>query len=336
MEYQSTNLVEFLYKWRKPLILLPLLAGIIAAVFSSPMFITPKYQSTVIVFPSTTNSVSKALLPQTGYADQDILEFGSEEEAEQLLQILNSDEIRDSIVAKYNLMEHYDIDSESPYKMTELRETFSDNVEFRRTEFMSVEISVLDEDPQTAADIANEISRLLDLVKTRIQRERAYIGLQIVQNAYNTIKEEAKTLEMGLKELRLKGVHDYESQAAVYSEQLATAIVERGHNHSSTRELEYKLDTLAKYGGRYVDMRDELELLKEEEIKIKTKLDQARVDYNQNLPATFKVNSAYPAEKKTYPIRSLIVLISMIGTFVSTLVLILVVSAYKDVRKKQA
>ncbi len=336
MEYQSTNLVAFLYKWRKPLIILPLVAGVLAAIFSAPAFIPPKYKSTVIVFPSTTNSVSKAILPQTGYADQDILEFGAEEEAEQLLQILNSDEIRDTMVERFNLMKHYDIDPESPFRMTELRETFSDNVEFRRTEFMSVEISVLDEDPDTAAMIANDISKILDRVKRRIQRERAYIGLQIVQGSYDQIKREAKTLEEGLKQLRQKGVHDYESQAAVYSEQLATSIVERGPNHSSTQALENKLDTLAKYGGRYVDMRDELELLKEEEIKIKTKLDQAKVDYNQNLPATFKVNSAYPAEKKTYPIRSLIVLISMMGTFVGTLVLILGLSAYKDARSKAA
>lgn len=336
MDYQSTNLLAFLYKWRKPLLILPLLAGVAAAVFSGPGFIHPKYKSTVVVFPSTTNSVSKAILPQTGYTDEDILEFGAEEEAEQLLQILHSDEIRDTMVAKYDLMRHYDIDMESPFRLTELRETFSDNVEFRRTEFMSVEISVLDESPDTAAMIANDISSLLDRVKTRIQKERAYIGLQIVTNSYNQIKQEARQLENGLKELRLKGVHDYESQAAVYSEQLAIAIVERGVHDARVKELENKLDTLAKYGGRYVDMRDELELLKEEEIKIKTKLDQAKVDYNQNLPATFKVNLAFPAEKKTYPIRSLIVLISMMGTFIATLIVILAITAYNDVRKTKA
>ncbi|NVK26765.1 MAG: hypothetical protein HWE14_01910 [Flavobacteriia bacterium] len=335
MEYQSTNLITFLYKWRKPLIILPLVSAIAAAVLSGPTFITPKYQSSVTVYATTTNSISKAILPQTGFGDEDVLEFGDEERAEQLLQILNTDEIRDSIVAKYNLMEHYDIDPESPYRQTELRETFSDNVEFRRTEFSSVEISVLDEDPQMAADIANDINRLLNKVKNRIQRERAYLALQIVENSYQQIRAEERKLEDALRDLRVnKGVHDYEAQASVYSEQIAMATVELGPNHERTRALRESLDTIAKYGGRYVDMREELQLLKEEEIKIKTKLDQARVDYNQSLPASFEINSAYPAEKKTYPIRSLIVLISMMGTFIATLVIILVVSAYNDVRKK--
>lgn len=335
MEYQSTNLITFLYKWRKPLIILPLVSGIAAAIFSGPTFITPKYQSTVVVYATTTNSISKAILPQTGFADEDVLEFGDEERAEQLLQILNTDEIRDSIVSKYNLMEHYDIDPESPYKLTELRETFSDNVEFRRTEFSSVEISVLDEDPQMAADIANDISRLLNKVKNRIQRERAYLALQIVDNSYKAIRAEERSLEDALRRLRVeKGVHDYEAQAAVYSEQIAMATVELGPSHPRTQALKESLDTIAKYGGRYVDMREELQLLKEEEIKIKTKLEQVKVDYNQSLPASFEINSAFPAEKKTYPIRSLIVLISMMGTFIAALVLILVVSAYNDVRKK--
>lgn len=335
MEYQSTNLITFLYKWRKPLIILPLVSAIAAAILSGPSFITPKYQSTVVVYATTTNSISKAILPQTGFADEDVLEFGDEERAEQLLQILNTDEIRDSIVAKYNLMEHYDIDPESPYKRTELRETFSDNVEFRRTEFSSVEISVLDEDPQMAADIANDISRLLNMVKNRIQRERAGLALEIVNNSYKQIRTEERTLEDALRKLRVeKGVHDYEAQAAVYSEQIAMATVELGPDHPRTRALRESLDTIAKYGGRYVDMREELQLLKEEEIKIKTKLDQARVDFNQSLPAAFEINSAFPAEKKTYPIRSLIVLISMMGTFIATLVIILVVTAYNDVRKK--
>ena len=35
-------------------------------------------------------------------------------------------------------------------------------------------------------------------------------------------------------------------------------------------------------------IRDELQLLKEEEVKLKTKFDQAKVDVNQNLPATLK------------------------------------------------
>ena len=78
MDTTSQNLLHFLFQWRKPLVIIPLLAGISAAIASMPIFIDTLYESTVIVFPSTTNSPSKALLPQDSYQDQDFLEFGAE------------------------------------------------------------------------------------------------------------------------------------------------------------------------------------------------------------------------------------------------------------------
>ena len=332
--FDSTNLIVYMYKWKVPLLSLTLVAAVLAVVFSGPFFIKPKFKSTVTVFPTTTNSLSKALLPQQfSSRGQDILEFGEEEQAEQLLQILNSDEIRNQIIEKYDLMNHYDIDPEGDYVRTSLYETFNDNISYRRTEYMSVEINVLDTDPDTAALIANDIVLLLDKAKNRIQKERANKGLSIIEGEYFSLKDQVKEMEDELTFLRYKGVHDYESQSSVYSEQLATAIIE-DKSGKAAKEIQSKLDTLAKYGGTYVSLRDELSLLKDELIKMKTKYDQAKVDVNQSLPASFTVNSAYPAEKKSYPTRWLIVLLSAIGTFMFTLVAILIIDTIGKARKK--
>jgi len=331
--FDSTNLIVYLYNWRLPLIVVSLIAGILAAIFSGPKFIDPLFESTVTVFPSTTNSLSKALLPQKfASRGQDILEFGKEEEAEQLLQILNTDEIRDSIIRKYNLMDHYHVDASGKYAKTELYKTFSSNISFRRTEFMSVEISVLDTDPDTAAFIANDIVVLLDMVKNRIQRERANQGLKIIQGEYFGLRKEVKSLEDSLTLLRYKGVHDYETQSSVLNEQLATALIEGKSN--AVKTIERKLDTLAKYGGTYVSLRDDLSYMKEEVVKLKTAYDQAKVDVSQSLPATFPVNNAYPAEKKKYPIRWLVVALSMLGSFTATLISILIWDTIRSSRKK--
>ena len=65
--------------------------------------------------------------------------------------------------------------------------------------------------------------------------------------------------------------------------------------------------------------------MKEEEVKLKTKFDQAKVDVNQNLPATFKVDEARPAERKTYPKRSVLILAIGFVAFVLVLFSLLVV-----------
>jgi capsular polysaccharide biosynthesis protein len=335
MEYNSTFLLQFLYQWRKPLLALPLVAGLLGVVASSSWFIKPLYKSSVIVFPATTNSVSKVLLPQTSFSEDDMLAFGAEEQAEQLIQILNSDEIFDTIAVKFNLLKHYDLDPTGKYKMTYLREEFNDKISFQRTQFMSVEIQVLDTDPKMAADIANEIVDMLDRVKSRIQRNRAGFGFKIVKGEYDKVRDDVLEMDAELRNLRKKGVHDYEQQSAVISEQLATAILEE-KDKKIVRELQNMLDTLARYGGRYVALRDELYLLKQEEVKIRTKLDQARVDAEQSMPATFRVTKAIPAERKTYPVRWLIVAVSMFSAFVGTMLFILVANAIKDLRLKEA
>ncbi len=335
--FDSSNLIIYLYKWRIPLLGVAVLAAILAAIFSGPSFIDPKYKSTVTIFPTTTNSLSKALLPQQfASRGQDILEFGAEEEAEQLLQILNSDEIRNRIIERYNLMDHYGIDSNSRFVRTEMYDNFDDNISFERTEFMSIEISVLDTDPDTAALIANDIVLLLDEAKNRIQKERALQGLKIIEGEYEELKNEVLKLEDSLTALRYKGVHDYEGQSAVYSEQLAFEIASNGEDSWQARGIKVKLDTLAKYGGPYVSIRDELQYLRGQMVQIKTRLDQARVDVEQFLPASFKVNLAYPAEKKSYPTRWLIVAISALGAFVFTLIVILILDTIRHAKAQEA
>ena len=189
MEYSSSNLISFVYKNWKPLVIIPFLSMVVAVVFSGPTFIKPLFESQVILFPSTTNSVSKALLPQTnGYGDEDIFEYGDEQQAEQLLQILSSGEIRDSVISKFDLMNHYDIDPASDFPRTKLFKEYEGKIEFNRTQFMSVEINVLDTDPQIAADIANYISKLVDKVKRRVACNRAEMGLEIVKSEYKNLQ----------------------------------------------------------------------------------------------------------------------------------------------------
>ena len=157
-DFDSSNILVFLYYWRKPVIIITLSALIASVIFSAPFFIPPKYKSTVIMYPVSTSSISKALLSENSGDKRDIMELGEDEQAEQMLQILNSNRIRDKIIDRYHLMEHYNIDSASRYKLTKLYNLYESNIKFRRTEFMAVSSTVYDKDPQIAANIANDIA----------------------------------------------------------------------------------------------------------------------------------------------------------------------------------
>lgn len=314
--FNSISLLLFLWKWRK--FLLIILGGAIVVSSVVSLMITPKYQSRVIMFPTSTNSISKALISDNSGPDQDIMEFGEEEQAEQLLQVLSSSIIRDKIIEKYDLMTHYEIDPESRYKLTNLHTEYNSNIKFNRTKYMAVEITVMDKDPQIAADIANDIAALLDSVMNDMQKERSVKAFQIVERTYLDLEAHIVKMEDSLSWLRSRGIHDYESQSERMFEALSKEYAKG--NVAGINALESQLDTLAKYGGAYVSIRDALEYDKKQLSEMKLKYEEAKIDAQEFLPHKFIVDRAYKAEKKAYPVRWLIVAVSTFSTFFLALI----------------
>ena len=321
-EFNSSNLVIFLYKWRKPLFIVMLSALFGSWFFSLPWFITPKFKSTVIMFPASTNSISKALLSAQYSKGQDLVEIGEQEQAEQLLQILNSSRIRNRIIYKFHLMQHYGIDTSSNYKYSKLYREYEDNISFRRTEFMAVQITVYDEDPQLAADIANGISSLLDTVKNEMQRQRSVKGLQIVEQEYNDLLKEKNNIVDSLVKLGSLGINDVEYQSEVLNQALAGAIT--SGNRNAQNALQKKLDVLGQYGGVYMALKNALEFKTEQLTLLQTKYKEAKVDAETSLPVKFVVSDAYKAERKSYPLRWLIMLVSTVSALFLAVIVIMV------------
>lgn len=325
-EFDSSGLLFFIYRWRKTLIIVFVMAVIASWIFSSPFFITPKYQSSVIMFPVATNSISKALISQKSGIKEDILGFGEEEQAEQMLQILNSNRIRDRIIAKYDLLNHYDIKPGSKYRMTRLIREYENNITFRRTEYMAVKISVLDKDPVMAADIASSISELMDSTKNLMQKERSMMALKIVDTKYHELQREINQIVDSLRVLGQLGVHDYESQSEVLNQQLAIAISK--NDKQAINALEKKMSVLAEYGSIFLSLKNTLEYKTEQITLLKAKYEEAKVDAEQELPQKFIVNSAYVAEKKSYPVRWMIVVVSTLSALMLTIICIIIMESF--------
>ncbi|MCS6981654.1 MAG: Wzz/FepE/Etk N-terminal domain-containing protein [Flavobacteriales bacterium] len=327
--FNSTGIIDFLVRRWKPLLFITILAGVLAGAAS--LLIRDKYKSTVVLFPATTHSLSKVLMDVQGISRADLLAFGVEEDADQMIQILNSDEIRERIIQKYNLMEHYRINPKRRFAQTRLREKFERNISFRRTEYLSVEISVLDEDPQMAARIANDIAALLDSAKNRMQQERAAEALKILEQEYADLQVMVRELEDSLTAVRLLGINDYASQAEVLNEQYAIALAR--NNYTAANALKAKLDVLSRYGGAYVSLMEQLEHYHDQLALLKIKLKELRMDATRPITHKFIVNKAMPAEKKSYPRRSLIVLAACVGAFLVTLFTLIGIENYQTYKK---
>jgi uncharacterized protein involved in exopolysaccharide biosynthesis len=303
--YNFNSVDLLIYIWNKRIILAAVgfLAGVASIVIS--LMITPMFQSRVIMFPASNASVSKDLLSQNYSGRQNVHGFGEEEQAEQLLQILNSEPIRTRIIEKYNLMEHYEIETDAKYPLTELYSRYRSNIKSRLTEYMSVEISVMDRDPEYAANMANDISDLVDTVYNNMKKERAREALRLVEHEYQEAVQNLALLRDSLNLL---------------SRQFSSGRTNSGD----------LLSVLSENGAMYLTMnslvRAESQLVSELSLRYK----EARLEAEQNLSYKFVVERAFPSEKKAYPKKSLIVIVSTLASLLFALIVLIIVDNIRD------
>jgi uncharacterized protein involved in exopolysaccharide biosynthesis len=327
--FSSIDLIVFAWEKRIPLIIISAVAALAAIIIS--LLMTNLFKSQVVLFPAPNTSVSKYLLSDQYAGRIGLLAFGEEEQTEQMLQVLQSDQIKNRVIQKYDLMNHYKIDPDFRFKYTLLDKKFKKYIKFKRTKYMSIVIEVLDRDPQTAANIANDISNLVDSTMNRIQRDRALIAFQLVEKEYIDAANHIKLLEDSLNVLRSIGIYEYEKQSEVITTGYADAVVK--NNKQAIKIFEDQLLLLGKYGGAYMSVRDFIIYEKENFADLKQKYAEAKVETEQILPQKFVVDSAVPAERKTYPKRSIIVIQSTLSAFVLGYILLLIISVIRKNKK---
>ena len=310
-KFESLDIIRFFIRHYKPITAITLIGAVVSAVIS--MLITPQYESSAIIFAASNTSISKELLTDISRSSKNILQFGEDEEAEQILQILQSNKIKKYLIKKYNLLQHYEL-ANAAYPNTALAQKMAENITFNRTRYQSIKISVLDKNPKIAAAMVGDILQLLDTVYNQIQKKRALQALKIVQKEYNRKNKLKQQITDSLNLIRKLGIYDYQAQSKAYSVAMANAI-EKG-NTLAQNKIQTDIDILQKYGGIFTDLNAQLEYLNEQISLLEAKLSEARVDYEQNLPHKFVVDPPFVPEKKAKPIRWLIVVISTLGGFI--------------------
>ncbi|MBI34523.1 MAG: hypothetical protein CMP67_04075 [Flavobacteriales bacterium] len=309
--FDSSNLYVFLYKYKLHLGVLLILSSVISIIVS--LNIQEKFKSTASIYPSNTSSLAKALISTRFGGKTDIMEFGEEEKSEQLLEILNSDKVKSKVIKKFNLLSHYGINPEETETPNhDLQKLFDENISFKQNKNMAVEITVLDHSPDTASLIAKSIINILDDVVNAIQKERAIQGFEIVKKTYGVLSQDIRKMEDSLAYIMSMGVLDIKSQSEVYGDAYAQAVAKG--NTTAVKALEEKLAVLSKYGAQYMSLRERLENERLRLSELKGKYEEAKVDAESRIKNYFVVRDPLPAEKKSYPIRWLIVVLSVMGT----------------------
>jgi hypothetical protein len=292
--------------------------------------ITNRYKSTVALFATQQHSFGSQLLEE--YRTKDFLEFGEEEDSERLLQVINSDYIRLAIIAKYDLWKVYDINPQDKEAYAKIGKEFNDNITSKMTKYNSIEISVLDVDPIRAANMANDIASLTDSLAFQLRSDRARNAYNSALISYKELDASTKVIQDSIRVLQELGVYDYENQVEQLTRQYGAALAKGRDDRASV--IKKELDFLAKYGAAYTHLKlqhyDNVQKLN----LYNKRLELMKIDVDTKLPAKFVVNYAAVADKKSYPIRWLIVAVSTVSTLIFATIFLLVWDNIKRLREQ--
>ena len=323
---ESSNLFILLYQWRKPIILVSITAAILSAVVS--LLMKERYKSAVVLYAEQQHSFGAQLLEDV--QKEDLLTFGEEEDAERLLQMINSDQVRNKVIEKYELWDVYEIQRDQRGANTLIAREYQDNVSAELTKFGSVEVAVLDEKPERARDMANDIALFADSVANRMRSERAMTAFKYAEASLQSALNEVQVMEDSMKVLQEMGVYSYLDQIAALTEMYGTAIAE-GHPDRA-QQLKAQMDFLSKYGTTYVNLETNLKEAYAKLNVLRKRYDLMKIDVESNIPVMRVVDYASAADKKSFPIRWLIVAMSTLSAFVFTFILLLIIDNFKRLR----
>lgn len=322
LKESQQNLLVFLWKKRSSLIIVTSVAFVAFIVIS--LMLTPVFKSTAIVFPTATSTVS---FSEQRNAKASSMDFGEEEQAEQMVQILQSSRIRNKIVEEFDLYKHYDISQSDQNKHYKIMQEFNNNFTFSRTRFGSISINVYDVNPKKAAEMANRIVELIDTMKNNMLAQRTMLAFDIVKRKRNMLQAELDKISHKIDSLANIGVMNIDSRAGLYQ-----ALVDAKNAHEKT-EINKRLEINELNGALY----DKLEHLRREKItafeEFMAIYEQAESDANTNLNHKFIVEKAVVADKKAKPKRSVVVILGTMGVFIFTVFLLLIREKISELKR---
>jgi len=318
MEQQNFSfsmLMDIIVRRIKLLTIIGLIALVGAVIFSSPFFITPKYKSTAIVYPINLKS------------------YGNESLTEQLLQLFQSTDIRDSVIEKFDLVNVYKLNPKSTGFKHNLYNEYLDHVVVSKTNYESVKVEVLDESPERAQLIAFEIIFQLNSKARRLKKKEAQEKLELASSMLDYQRSYLDSINNRLSKLREgNGLLDYQIQTERVTEGYMKMLGQNGVNQANLMEVRKMLQDLKDNGGLFMALTQMSELGHEQYNELYIQYQEVLKELKQEYSYTDVIVNPEVADKKAYPVRWLIVA----STVLSVLLFALFILLLFDKRWKKA
>ncbi len=300
-----SGMYETLKKSWITIVSMAVLAGIAAVIFSSPYFLPPRFKSVTVVYPSNLNSLS------------------DESETEQMLQLLAHDEIQKTLIDEFKLYERINLspgDAQYKYYMDLL---YQERVSIGPTRYESVEISCQDEDPEVAKLMCEKILEIYNAELNKTVRKKHAEYRDNSEGEKKELKSIMDSLEFKLNELRKKtGILDVGRQSERYSEGYMR-MIERGGSAKGMEKVESLMDGLANQASEIEVLQGMIAGIQGAYASLSEKVALERSKVNSHLTYYQMVVRPQVTDKKEYPVRWIILLLSVVFSVIATAIFLI-------------
>jgi capsule polysaccharide export protein KpsE/RkpR len=305
-ELSFSNAVNVVRVHLRTFVLVGVVAVVLTTLLSSPLVIKPKFLSSATVYPVNLST------------------YSTETRTDQLLQLLESNSIRDSLIRRFDLAVVYDVDTTANGGYFALYNEFEDRVEVSKTLYESVMVEVMDEDPVRARDMVKAMLEQTDLLARRLQREKSYEVLAIAKRSLDQEKRKLDSVEQRLVQLRqASGLLVYEGQTSELTRGYLRMLSTPGVSQARLDEVRAMFRTLEENGGEFRSLTDLSNIFRHNYDRLLQEYERIESDVLKELTYTNVVVYPEVSDHKAYPIRWLIVLVGTASALFLCLVLLM-------------
>ncbi len=310
--HDNYYLLKIILKWKWYILSVSVIAAIGTFCFSGENFITPRYQSEAIAYPANLKSRS------------------TESNTEQMLQWLNSREIKDRVITKHDLVKHYKIDTSNPGYYTELLDKYDQWIDISMTKYQAIKVAVFDKNPNIAFDIVYSILHLYDEKVNNEYKKKYKREVEVKEKFFNRKKSELDlALSMHRKLSKKYGLLDYLVQAEEVTKGHLGTIDNLNPGNLNKKDINKLKKSLEEKGGDFIYYHKRIYDLLDQYNIIQKEYEDILLEYEKDLSYYYLVESPHKSHEPSYPNRFLYMIIAFAATFVLALIVIFVIE-HKD------
>jgi capsular polysaccharide biosynthesis protein len=234
----KTNWMSVISKFSRNTIIGLVIIALLSFLVTSPIITKPAYQSETLIF--------VPLIILSKQIEQQGIGFASDREIDAHIQILESGQLKDSLIERFDLGASFGVDTDELGGRNQLHRMIDSRIKIQKTRFSSLSIKVKDQDPAQAAIIANAIVDLGNVIKEAVLYANRQGAEAYARNLYESKLLDIQSLERQMDSIvdlggDLIAQSELTKLQTLYSSNLQELVGRKNHWEREQKSLQTKL-----------------------------------------------------------------------------------------------